>query len=446
MKKSGYSYLIARLDEFIRKYYTNQLIKGIIYSVGALVLFFLIVALIEYFGRLGTEGRAILFYTYLFTTCGILVRFILIPLFHLNRLGRIISYDQAADIIGNHFSDVRDKLINTLQLQRLLQGSDDHSLIEASINQRISELKPIQFTAAIDFKANKRYVGFAAIPIGILAIIWIGYPSFLSDSSRRIIQYNTAFEPVSPFSFSITQKLETPTQQDFLMQVKMGGTELPDQVFVDINGSKFRLTKEDKLNFSYTFKNVQRPVGFRLYADGFYSRPYELKALPNPVLLNFRIALDYPAYTGKKDEFVINTGDLSIPAGTKASWEFTTRNTEKLQLLFADSTVSVPERSSGTYSYSARFMHDNRYKVVASNQYLKGKDQIEYAVSVIPDEYPSISVEEQQDSLLTAHLFFKGLVQDDYGFQGLTFHFSRQNPDKSSETKLAEIQKSLYIV
>ena len=39
--KDNYSLLIQKLDEFIRKYYVNQTIRGGLYSVGLILALFL---------------------------------------------------------------------------------------------------------------------------------------------------------------------------------------------------------------------------------------------------------------------------------------------------------------------------------------------------------------------------------------------------------------------
>ncbi len=441
MNSTAYSLLIHKLDEFIKKYYFNLLIRGIIYSFGALLLFFLLTTIIEYVGHLGTIGRAFLFYGYLSVALFLLIRFIFIPLFHLIKIGKIISYEQAAEIIGHHFSDINDKLINTLQLHRILE-IDEHSssLVSASIDQRIHELKPIPFTAAIDLSKNKKYARFAAIPLSIFLGIWIIYPSFFTESSNRIVNYSTPFEPVAPFIFSIENKsLETPTQQDFVLKVKTSGDELPDELYLTQGDLKLRLVKEDKLHFSYTFKNVQHSLPFRLYADGFYSKEYELKALPNPTLSNFKINLDYPTYTGKKDEFVNNTGDLILPAGTNVTWEFRTQETDQLMLQFSDTAYQVKQAEKGLFTHSVRFMKDNRYRIKTSNSFIKGKDQVEYSVNVKQDEFPSIQSEEKQDSLTSSRVYFKGDVEDDYGFSKLQFHYHQYNGDKNIDSKSIDV-------
>ena len=43
--------LLQKLDEFIRKFYKNQLVKGLIYTFTIVFLFFISIILFEYFGN-----------------------------------------------------------------------------------------------------------------------------------------------------------------------------------------------------------------------------------------------------------------------------------------------------------------------------------------------------------------------------------------------------------
>jgi hypothetical protein len=379
---------------------------------------------------MGSKGRGVLFYGYIFLAVGILVRFIFIPLFHLVKIGKIISYKQAAEIIGRHFNEVKDKLINTLQLHEVAKN-DQSDLIEASINQRINELKPVKFSAAIDFKENIKFLKWAAIPLVIFLLLWFFFPAILKDSSNRIVNYQVAYEAQAPFKFTIlNSKLSTPSQQDFELLIEISGSELPQESFISIDNAKFRLNKADKTTFTYTFKNVQRDVDFKLYADGYFSEPFKLKALPNPVLTNFRILLDYPGYTGLKDELISNTGDLNIPSGTKATWEFSTQNTSSLKMSFSDTSFSVSETDRGSFRYDRKFKNDNTYKVSTSNNFIKNNEQVEYSIRVKQDAYPTIAVKEQADSMLISRLYFKGETGDDYGFTSLKFIVQKRNDEK----------------
>ena len=129
MRPDNYNTLHEKLDAFIRKYYKNQLIKGLIYGIGLVLAFFLIANLLEYFGQFQPTGRAVLFWVFVASSLGLLMKYIAAPLIKLTSIGKIISHEQAAEIVGNHFSDVRDKLLNTLQLNHMTSNADDEQLL-----------------------------------------------------------------------------------------------------------------------------------------------------------------------------------------------------------------------------------------------------------------------------------------------------------------------------
>ena len=46
---SNYQQLISKLDQFIRKFYLNRLIRGVLYSVGLILLLFVLINVLEYY-------------------------------------------------------------------------------------------------------------------------------------------------------------------------------------------------------------------------------------------------------------------------------------------------------------------------------------------------------------------------------------------------------------
>lgn len=429
MTASSYGTLIEKLNEFIRKYYKNQLLRGGIYSVGLALLFFITFAFAEYYGHFGTSVRTALFYLFIITNGFIFIKYIAVPLSKLYKLGKILSYEEAANIIGKHFSNVQDKLLNVLQLQATANSTSstynfNNDLLEASINQKIKELKPVPFTSAIDLNENVKYLKYALIPVFLIAITMFSAPSIIKDGTKRLVKHSERFEKEAPFKFVIeNENLTAVAQQDFELKVKLTGDEVPENVYINIAGNEFKLEKENNIKFNYIFKNLQASTNFHLVADGFTSKEYELKALPNPVLLNFDISLVYPNYVNKKNEVVKNTGDLSIPAGTKVTWAFNTQNTQLLNLKFEDTAFAISPSENNAFTYTARFLKDKTYSVSTSNQYFKNKDAVNYIIDVIPDEYPQIEVEEKSDSVSHKQLYFRGDIKDDYGFNKLTFNY-----------------------
>ncbi len=434
--ENSYDILISKLDEFIKKYYKNQLVKGLIYAISLVAVFFILVNLLEYFGRFGMLTRSILFFSFLIFSLIISIRFFVIPLLKLYRIGKIISYEQAAGIIGKHFGNIQDKLLNTLQLKAIsLHEAENSDLIEASINQKITELKPIPFVNAVDINANRKYLKYALVPVMIIFIVLLARPKAITETSSRILKYNTYFEKPAPFHFQIENtKLEVIQQQDFDLEVKVTGDQIPDEVYVIVEGVKYKLQKLNTVNFGYTFKNVQKNLSFQLQAAEITSMPYLIKVIPKPIILNFDIQLKYPAYTGKKDENVENIGDLVVPDGTKVEWRFVTRETTNLSFLSAGKSVVLTQKGNNIFNYAAVLRKSFSYSIKPENSYMKLNDSLVYNVNVIPDAFPFIQIDEMKDSLYEKRIYFRGVIKDDYGFNKVIFHYRSFNAKDSLKT------------
>lgn len=442
MENFGNSYdtLIAKLDEFIRKYYKNQLIRGILYAVGILVSGFLVMAVLEYFAHFDRIVRTILFWSFLVATGTVLTRFVFIPIFKLNRIGKIISHDAAAAIIGKHFTNVQDKLLNVLQLRRTdVSGGTSPELIQASIDQKIRELKPVPFTSAIDLSQNRRYAKYALIPLALIIIIIFTNAGIITESTNRLVHPGDEFID-APFNFEVNQNkdLKAVENEDFPIEVKLTGKEIPESVFILVDGNEYKLNRENTINFNYTFRNIQKSKTFRLSADGFTSKEYAINVMPNPIVLNFDVELHYPKYIKKKDETVKNTGDLVVPAGTNITWKFNTRATKKFLFAFSDTSYALNPTSDNAFSFSQRFLESRNYSLHTSNEFLKSKDSIRYSINVIPDLYPAISIDEKKDSVSRLKMYFTGEVKDDYGFTKLAFVYHTLNKKDSTGKEIPE--------
>lgn len=268
--------LIAKLDAFIRKYYKDRAIRGLLYSVGLLVIFFLTAALLEYFGRFGTTTRTALFWTTLAAALLVVVRFIAIPLLKLFRLGRVISHEEAAAIIGTHFAEVKDKLLNTLQLRdQAAARPQQRALIDAAIAQRNRELGPIPFANAIDLGRNRRYLRYALPPLALLLVLLFAAPSLITGPTERLLAHRSEFIPEAPFRFVLeNDSLLVPEAQDFEVIVGIDGQAIPQQVELEVDGQRIPMVKKDATHFGHRFRNVQGNTAFNFVAEGFRSESH----------------------------------------------------------------------------------------------------------------------------------------------------------------------------
>ena len=445
---SSYDVLIGKLDEFIRKYYKNQLIRGLLYATGILVSGFLIINLLEYFAHFDIIVRTILFWSFILATGAVLTRFVFIPLFHLNRIGTIISHDQAASIIGQHFSSVQDKLLNVLQLKRDagIAGTSP-ALIQASIDQKIRELKPVPFASAIDLRQNRKYAKYALIPLLAIIVVIFTNAGIITESTNRLVNHTEFFEEQAPFRFEVNdgKALKVVENDDFPLTVKLSGQEIPANVVILVDGNEHPLTRENTITFRHLFNNVHKNKTFRLSADGYTSKEYTLEVLPNPIVLNFDVELKYPKYTGKKDEIIKNTGDLVVPAGTTVTWKFNTRSTRDFLFALSDTSFSLKPTGDNAFTFTRRFLDSRNYSLRTRNEFIESKDSIRYSINVIPDLYPAISVEEKKDSVSRLRMYFTGEVKDDYGFSGLKFIYHRLSHKDSLGNEIPEKTQTVAV-
>ena len=119
MQLDSYKIIEEKIDKYIRKFYINELLKGVILFFSASLLYFIITAALEYFLWLSTTLRAILFWSLILVSLLLFSRFILWPIAKLFRLAKGIDYNDASNQIGKYFPEVNDKLTNLLQLKSL---------------------------------------------------------------------------------------------------------------------------------------------------------------------------------------------------------------------------------------------------------------------------------------------------------------------------------------
>ena len=232
---SNYGRIHEKLKNFIRKFYVNEIIRGSILFLALGMLYLLFTLFIEHSLWMGIAGRTVLFWLFVLTELALLLRFVALPLLKLLGLRKGISDAEASLIIGRHFKEVEDKLLNIIQLK---SESDSTDLVEASIEQKSMELQPVPFRRAIELKANTRYLKYLFVPVFIALGIWLtGNKSFFTDSLNRVVHHNTVFLPPAPFGFEILNpKLETIEDQSFTLRFVTRGELEPETVSINYQG------------------------------------------------------------------------------------------------------------------------------------------------------------------------------------------------------------------
>lgn len=435
---SNYTLLREKLDHFIRKYYLNAMLRGAIYFAGTTLAIYLIISILEYFFYFPTSIRTALLAGFIGFFVLALSYWVIWPLLKYFRLGTLISDHQAAQIIGRHFSAVEDKLLNVLQLQSQASSSEQRTLIEASIAQKTEQLRPVPFSGAINLAYNKRYLKYALIPASVIVLLIIGAPSVLRESTVRLINSNQSFAPPAPFTFHFppADSLSVVQYEDIAITVHVKGKVRPDEVILHTEDYQYRMQPAGKDTFTYTIRKVKSSLPFYVAANGYQSSTQKITVLPKPMIVNFEVAANYPAYTGRKDATLQNIGDLRIPEGTELTWRFQGKNTTGITVVWPDTTLRAQRQGEDRFMLSRQLFQSLPYTIYTTNAMVDHGDSIRYSIEVIPDQYPEIEVASFADSLQPQFQMLAGTASDDYGLTKVSFryqHITDKDPASSSE-------------
>jgi len=411
-----------------------------LFVFGSIALGWLIIlVLLEAVFQLNSAVRTMLFGLGLAGLLGPFVGFALGPLL---RLLHILPSDndiQLAGKLGPFFPEVRDRLINLLQLHEdASKGTTLYSaeLIDASFHDLSDAAKNVNFIEAVDFSDSKRWRTRFLVVVATSALTALIMPSTIEGSLYRLLHFGREFVPPPEYVFEIS-----PGNTEIVK-----GDNVPVEVRVRAVGALKQSPKELRLFsrlegqtsfdhavlrpetsgvFKTTFTGVRGSTLYFAQVEDVQSEWYELKVVDRPIVRTFQIRLDYPGYTNLppriQDEFV---GDVSALPGTRvtlkgaaskelqsASLEF--GNGKKIPLALSGERFSAVFPLSSETSY---FIH------LTDRERLTNLDPVKYLLKIIPDESPTVTVVEPGRNLDIAGSQSLSLVlqgQDDFGFTKL---------------------------
>ena len=434
--------IYQKLEDFIRKFYTNELLRGTIFFVGIGLLYFIFTLFVEYFLWLKPTARTVLFAAFIIVELFLLFRFICFPLFKLFKLQKGMDYKDASTIIGNHFNEVGDKLTNFLQLS---QDKNKSELLLASIDQKANTLQPIPFGNAINFGKNKKYLPLVIIPILFFVFFYIsGNSNLISQSLNRVVNFKQQFSPPAAFEFELLNKnLQTEQNKDFLLKVRTIGKVAPENVMIFIGEESYYMESNKAGEFEFVIPKPSEDVEFHIEANDVLSRDYELKVVTVPSIANFEMVLNFPNYLNKKSEVVKGTGNAIIPEGTQVTWRMNTLATQKVDWVNENARYTFA-KNDNTFLLTKSIFQNLDYQILTSNNKVQNYEKLNYQISVIKDQFPTITVNNAPDSLKVNKNFVLGQVSDDYGLSKLQIvYYPKDTPNVAKRGTIA-VKKDIY--
>ena len=439
-RKSYNNVLLDKIESFIKKFYLNKLIQGCLIGSVLLIASFLIINTIEYFSWSSSKIRLILLIS-LITLFSIVVCFyFIVPLFNLIRFRKKMSNEQAAVLIGKFFPEIKDKLLNTLQLTNEIKNDSDNELLLATIEQRTQNLQPIKFSEAVNLKDNYKYLKIFGIAFIALASLIIFVPDFSKQPVSRIINYDTHYEKPLPFKVELnTNDIEVTQGDDLEYKIHVTGENIPESFYVITSNGTRMMTKLSNNDFRFVFNKVYQSEIFQISGSKFLSPKINIIVNPSPTLLYYEAELNFPKYINRKKETLNGKTRLLVPEGTDVKFIFHTKDTELMNILH-DSISHEIKSSDNKYTFSFKASHTSKLYVDIANKWSQNSNPVPFTIEVIADAYPEIQVQPFNENF-SKQTYYSGLIADDYGFSKLLYHFEVENKPNQSFTKKIDIDR-----
>src|SRR3546814_15831417 len=109
--------------------------------------------------------------------------------------------------------------------------SEDRELIMASIDQKISDLHPVRFTAAVNLKENRKFLKYALVPAAVMGGVVFAAPAILKEGMYSLVHNDRFFKMPPPFNFIfLIERLRTIQTGDFTVNLNIKGADIRVEV------------------------------------------------------------------------------------------------------------------------------------------------------------------------------------------------------------------------
>ena len=347
--------------------------------------------------------------------------------------------------------------------QKLIPGYSG-DLIDATISSALKKAGNLNFNETISFYPVLKTGRYLAVSALLALLLLVIVPGLFSYSYEV---YSNATSVVSPpLGYDLVGNpgsTEWVKYRDIRIGGSLFGDKLPKEakIYHRLAGGSWQetdvdLRKEtvsssdrgDSLSFGMTLRQINKSFDYYVEAGRVKSEVYQVNVVDRPRVSEMKLSIFYPEYT-KLPPTVINenNGSFSALVGSRVNLKIEANlPVQSAELVFADKS-EVPLKVNHTTGETSLVVGSSQSYHVRLTDHLgeKNPDPIEYYITAIADEFPSIDVVRPGfDVNLSDELILplKVNIFDDYGFTSLVMKYQIVNQGRASNENVAVIHYS----
>lgn len=433
MERPSNNKIINILEKFAKKFYLNNLIKGLFWFILFSVSLLFVLSTIENLFWLNSTFRLILLILLIISLTTFFSYYIALPVLRYFGLLREKSYKDFALLLGN-YSNTDDKILSTLELFELNELNKNELLLN-ELSRRSNELSKINIK---NFFNIKEYYKWIIGNISILAIFFtlsFTFPKQFINPLVRISNYNKIFPKDYGFRVNILNtNFYTESGKSFVLNFEITGDKIPKDIYILSNGNQFIPKKTLNNRYEYIFENITENTIFQIIAEDWSSDKYEIKVYNKPNIYRLVANIIYPNYTKINNEQFVNIFSYSVPRGTKIMFSFNMKDADSLIIVNGDKLNKYSVKNK--LDYQIQILKNESIQIITKSIQSPLQDTTNIYITEIPDAYPQILVQVQKDTFYIMHYYVSGSISDDYGFTKLLAIYKLTRKDSTINGKI----------
>jgi hypothetical protein len=345
------------------------------------------------------------------------------------------SDDMLAERIGRAFPEVKDRLLNAIQVFRYRRINEHRTspiLAEFAVERMASETEALDFDCSVSKTGLRRMlVLFFSVLLISLAACPLLYRDFL-PAWDRLRHPARVFEKPIPYDLEFKPGSIRAVQGDTVLFSVEGRGSMPGEVCLFIQEGR---KTSDKIvlhrPYRHRMASIQRSLTYHYTFESFRSRDFLIDVADRPELERLDVVVHPPSYTGMtRQVYERNLGHIEALKTSRVELSIrSSQENEKAWLEF-QSGRKVALRTEGKQA-AGRFdiERDDVYSIgIQNREGIANSHPILYSIRLVEDLAPSAVIlspeaELELDQSLDVPLLLEG--RDDYGIEDARIAYAR---------------------